>query len=147
MSTSRAELDAGAEIPVLREEDMLTATAHLMSVPIDQNFRLHLRVYDIKQRESSFHVRVYIQQEGVDASGAAPAPLLQVTLNATTAEEGPFRIRPAYAEYTGFGQLLDLDIPLERIRIEVEPETPGSLYWTFVAITNNETQRLTVVTP
>ena len=141
---SRDAHDAGAQLPIIRDEDMLTSTANLMSVPLQQNFRLHLRIYDTAWKESSFRVRVYAQNEGVDHS---PALLKDLTLPATTTDNGPFRIRPAYAEYTAFADLLDLDIPLSRLRIEVEPLTPGSIFWTFVAITNNDTQRLTIVTP
>lgn len=141
---SRDAFDAGAELPIVREEDLLTSTTNLMSVPLHQNFRLHLRVYEIAQKDAVFRVRVYAQEEGVDET---PVALKDFTLTATTNEEGSFRTRPAYAEYTAFADLLELDIPLSRLRIEVRPLTAGSVFWTFVAITNNETQRLTVVTP
>ncbi|HEU4521411.1 MAG TPA: IPT/TIG domain-containing protein [Thermoanaerobaculia bacterium] len=142
--TSRDMLDAGAEIPVIREEEMLTTLASLMSIPLNQNFRLQLRVYDVAQKESVFRVRIFAQEEGVIAGAV---PLREFDLTATATEEGSYRVRPAYAEYTDFAGLLDLDIPLSRIRIEVEPRTAGSLFWAFVSITNNETQRLTIVTP
>jgi hypothetical protein len=142
--TSREDIDAGTELPVVREDELSTTTLDLMSIPLRQNFRLHLRIYDVKQREASFRVRVFAQDEGTIPQ---PVPLLEFLLTATATEEGPFRIRPAFAEYTDFARLLDLDIPLDQLRIEVSPRTPGSLFWAFVSITNNETQRLTLVTP
>jgi hypothetical protein len=33
------------------------------------------------------------------------------------------------------------------VQIEVEPMTSGSTFWTFVSVTNNTTQQLTLVTP
>ena len=36
-------------------------------------------------------------------------------------------------------------VPL--LRIEVTPVTPGLRFWTFVSVTNNETQHVTLITP
>lgn len=134
---SRQDIDAGTEIPVVSADELLTTTAHLLSVPAGNlNFRQMLRVYDVAQRESRFRVRVYGQAAGTAADG----PLQTFELTARTPDEGPFRFEPAYAQY---GELVTSTL----LRIEVEPLTPGSLFWTFLAITNNETQRVTLVTP
>ena len=141
---SRQSTDAGTEIPVVSESDFLTTTAHLMSVPLNGRFRLTLRVYEIVHSEARFRVRVYGQQEGT----GAPLPITEFELTASTTDPGPFRVNPAYAQHSGIEQILQLpNVFPPQVRIEVEPLTAGSLFWTFVAATNNETQRVTLVTP
>lgn len=140
---SRAELDPGAEVPVLGEEEMLTTTANLMSIPLHDNARLMLRIYDTAQKESQFRVRIFAQAEGVVAN---PPLLKEITLTATSTDEGPFRLQPAYAQFSDFAGLQATDVT-SLVRIEVEPRTAGSVFWAFVSVTNNDTQRLTLVTP
>ena len=141
---SRSALDAGTEIPVVRQEDFLTSTAHLMSVPRNGAFRLMLRIYEMAQTEARFHVRIYEQLEGVNAQ----LPVRELTLVATTTETGTFRLAPAYAQAQELETLMQLPAPRPAyLRVEVVPQTPGSVFWTFIAATNNDTQRTTLVTP
>ena len=103
-----------------------------------------LRVYDVLNGQSLFRVRVYGMEEGE----GAPAPLMEFELTATTNDTRALREEPAYAQHQGIESLLLLPMPMPpQLRIEVEPLTPGSLFWTFVAVTNNVTQRVTLVTP
>jgi hypothetical protein len=141
---SRESADAGTEIPVVREEDFRTTATQLLSVPLSGRFRLTLRVYEIAHSEARFRVRVYEQREG-----AAPAlPIDEFELTATTADQGPFRVQPAYAQRDRIERILELpNVFPPQVRIEVTPLTQGSLFWTFVAATNNETQRVTLITP
>jgi hypothetical protein len=58
----------------------------------------------------------------------------------------------ALPEYPGYAQVTDLSTlaPLgdvERLRLEVEPVTPGLRLWAFVTVIHNETQHATVITP
>ena len=141
---SREANDAGTEIPVVEESELLTSTAHLMSIPLNGRFRLMLRIYDVANSEARFRVRIYHQIPGV----SSPAPISDLVLTATTTDPGPFRVQPAYVQYGGIESILNLPIPQpDHLRIEVEPLTQGSIYWTFVAVTNNDTQRVTLVTP
>lgn len=141
---SRAALDAGTEIPVVREEDFLTSTAYLTSVPLNGSFRLMLRVFEMAQTEARFHVRIYEQFEGLGAQ----LPLREIELVATTTETGQFRLAPAYGQYADIGTLLLNPVPRPALlRIEVEPLTRGSIFWPLITITNNDTQRTTLVTP
>jgi hypothetical protein len=141
---SRAAVDAGTEIPVVREEDFRTSTAYLTSVPLNGSFRLMLRIFEMAQTEARFQVRIYEQFEGMGVQ----LPLREVELVATTTESGQFRIAPAYAQYAGIGTLLDNPVPRPALlRIEVEPLTRGSVFWPLITITNNDTQRTTLVTP
>jgi hypothetical protein len=94
--------------------------------------------------ESEFQISVYEEREG-PGNGTL---LMTFVTRAVAAESGTFRVHPGYAEYTGLNDLLRLEIPLPpNVRIDVEPLTAGSRYWAFVSITNNDTQRVTTVTP
>jgi hypothetical protein len=60
---------------------------------------------------------------------------------------GDFPRWPAYAELPAISALLPALGQTARIRIEVEPLTPGLVFWTFVSVTNNSTQQVTTITP
>jgi hypothetical protein len=141
---SREASDAGTEIPVIHESELRTVTTQLMSVPLRGHLRLMLRIYDIANSESRFRIRIYGQTEGT----APSPPIDEFELTAVTSDPGPFRLQPAYAQRAGIESILQLpNVFPPQIRIEVEPLTPGSLFWTFVSATNNDTQRVTLITP
>ena len=107
-------------------------------------YRINLRIYDIGRSDSRFRVRIYEQTTGT----TTPALLREVELITASDETGEFRTKAAYATYDDFLSLLDRSlVNPESLRIEVEPLTAGTRYWAFVSITNNSTQRVTLVTP
>lgn len=138
---SRSTLNAGTDLPVIRPNELLHGTAQLFNVPLDaQNFRVLLRVYDLAYSKADFTVRLYA--EGVENE----APVHVAVLTATTEQTGAFRSEAAYAQL----DITDL-LKLRKAwpaaaRIEILPTTPGSRYWAFVSITNNQTQLVTLVT-
>lgn len=138
---SRSSLNAGTDVPVIREDELLTGTAQLFEVPMDDKaFRVLLRVYDLTHTSSTFLVRLYAQS-------ADPAPVAGTySVTVVTPQSGLFRTEAAYGQL----QLSDLAAngalpPV--VRVEIVPLTAGSRYWTFVSLTNNETQLVTLVTP
>ena len=139
---SRNTLNSGTDLPVIRESRFLTRTAQLLNVPLDnQNFRILLRVYDVTYSEALFSVRIYPSDpDRVQA-------VYGTTLTATTPRLPPFRPEAAYAELD-ITPLLNLRLAWpQNARIEVEPLNPGSRYWAFLSLTNNQTQLVTLVTP
>ncbi len=140
--TSRNDLSGGTEIPVIRESELLTRTSQLFNVPLDsQNFRILLRVYDVPYSEAMFGVRIY------PSGDVAANAIYGTTLTAKTPKEGSFRAEAAYAELD-ITQLLNLKLAWpQNARIEIQPMTPGSRYWAFVSLTNNQTQFVTLSTP
>jgi hypothetical protein len=139
---SRATLNAGTEMPVVREGDLLTGSASLLNVPFDSRFRVMLRIDDVALTESRFRVAVYTQE-----TGTGNTPLHTLDLIATTSETGDFRLTPAYAQFS-LDELAQLPKPLpSTLRLEITPLTAGSRFWSFVSVTNNETQLVTLVTP
>ncbi len=141
---SHADTDAGTEMPVIRENDLLTAASHLQAVPLDGRFRLMLRIYELGVDESQFRVRVYGEAEGVTTA----QPIADFTVRAVPYDGGTFRAHPSYSEYGALTGLLNSPVqPPPLLRVDVEPLTAGSRYWTFVSVTNNASQRVTIVTP
>jgi hypothetical protein len=135
-------VDAGTEVPLVRERNLLTNPTTLVNVPLLNN-RLLLRVYDISSANTRFHVTVFIQSE------TAPTdPFAETTLTAVAFDSGDFHVTPAYAEYViapNFGPvLLTKDAA---VRVAITPLSPGSRYWAFVSATNNTTNHVTLVTP
>lgn len=136
--------DAGTEIPVVREKNLLTSTVQLHAVPLNDRFRVMLRVYDIGRSDSRFRVRIYEQAGGTSTT----PPMRELDLITTLDEIGEFKTKAAYAAYSDFHTLLEP--PGGRppsLRVEVEPLTQGSRFWAFISITNNTTQHVTLVTP
>jgi hypothetical protein len=136
-------VDAGTEVPVVRERNLLTNPTTLVNVPL-QNNRLLLRVYDISSAVTRFHVSVSLQSET-----APTGPLADTTLTAVAFDSGDFHVTPSYAEYP-----IALTIPQliliakdAAVRVAITPLTPGSRYWAFVSATNNTTNHVTLVTP
>jgi hypothetical protein len=139
---SRDASTAGTEVPVVRDADLRTSTLHLINVPIDPRFRQTLRIYDAAPSPTSFTVRVYDFTEGKGGALLATA-----TVEASSPETGEFRDLPPYGQIADLGSLFVTNGSRGAVRVEVEPRTPGSLFWAFVSVTNNETQQVTLVTP
>lgn len=138
---SRNALSAGTEIPVVRERDFLTSRTNLLSVPVEPRFRLILRLYEMNLQTADFAVSVYDQATGT----------LLRTRNVTIASATPQPYRrfvPTYGEIADLAEIASQS-PLapSRLHISIEPLTPGSAFWGFVSVTNNETQEFTVITP
>jgi hypothetical protein len=139
---SRSALNAGTEIPLIRESELLDAPADLLNVSYDPSkFRLMLRIYDPFATSAQYRVTLYGMSEG-----AAPLEH-EVTLTTQSPQTGDFRTEAAVAQYD-FSPLANVDkVWPAAFRIHIEPLVPGSRYWAFVSITNNETQLITLVTP
>lgn len=140
---SQGTLNGGTDLPVIREGELLTYPAQLFNVPMDPNFRVLLRVYDVAQTSSSFHVSIHRQEVGEPT-----LPLHSFDLRVTTPQTGPFRTEAAYGQFD-VTSLLALDHVQwpEAVRIEIAPLTPGSRFWAFASVTNNTTNLVTLVTP
>jgi hypothetical protein len=126
---SRQSEALGAEIPVVRENEFYEGPFGVVNVPVDSRFRVAFRVYSI---DGPGMMRLVFRS--MDGSlpifepppVAVPERLLIGDLIAT------------YPELAGRGPL----------RIEVVPVTPAhGRFWGFAAVTNNQTQHVTVLSP
>jgi hypothetical protein len=140
---SRAALNGGTELPVVRNSELLSGRAQLLNVPYDPaHFRLMLRIYDLTYTEAKFAVTLYAQET---SEGSTREHVVELTAT-TDGETGDFRTQAAYVQYD-FADLEKLPFFPDAFRIEVTPLTPGSRYYPLVSVTNNETQLITLVTP
>jgi hypothetical protein len=138
---SRFAIDGGAEMPVVRESELLTEPAQLFNIPLGSPFRVTLRIYDVEYSSSDFRVTIYPQSET-----DAPA-VHQIQLTASSQHFGPFRAKASYAQFDITSLLVLEKTWPATARIQIEPLTAGNRFWAFASITNNESQIVTLVTP
>ena len=139
---SREGLNAGTDLPIVRNSELRTRGFQLLNVPADARFRQHLRVYDLANTQSRFRVSIYENTTGTSTA----QPIHQTELAASTNDSGEFRVAPAYAEIASIQDLLGTS-NAQSLRVEIEPLTAGSRFWAFISVTNNDTQFVTLVTP
>jgi len=139
---SRSTLNWGTEIPVIREEGFRTDTIELLGVPMDPSFRSSLRIYEMSPLASSIFRLTFFEQH----TGVSGEPVSTMQLNADAKETGEFRLEPGYAQILDLAALQTRS-DVSQLRIQIDPLTPGSRYWAFVAVTNNSTQQVTTLTP
>jgi hypothetical protein len=132
----------GTELPVIRPDELLHGrNAQLFNIPLTkQNFRVMLRIYDVTYSTSRFGVYFYPNEGGALA-------VYNAGLTASSPQTGSFRSEAAYVEFDVSALLQLHRVWPDALRIRIEPLTPGSRYWAFASITNNETQLVTLVTP
>jgi IPT/TIG domain len=137
---SRGLANAGIDLPVIREREALYTAAQLFSVPMGHTYRALLRLYEIGGVSSRFRITIYPQSE-------LEVPSIHSEELTAMVQDGPFPAKAGYAQFDITGLLrLDQAWP-ETVRIEITPLTAGSRYWSFVSLTNNDTQFVTLVTP
>lgn len=128
---SRQSQTWGTAIPVVRPDDF-RGIVRLHAIPTDARFRDTLRIYGYLRAEQ---VKVRI----LDESKATVIASTEIDLAATQDS----------TSYPPFGQIASLRDAFPQIAsyetVGVEVEAP--LVWAFVAVTNNETQHVTVIAP
>jgi hypothetical protein len=142
--TSRMGESLGTEIPVVRERDFRTNDDKIVlpDVPLDDRYRVALRIYDADSRDGG-QLRLRV------VSGTAGLVDTTVTLqHQTDPSMGNFQPRPAFLF---IGDLVAAYPALRnvegRVQIELTSRTPGLRFWAMASITNNETQQVTTATP
>lgn len=143
---SRATLTWGTEVPVIHESRALGGTVGLLDIPRNSTSRLRLRFYDFNPSPAhTLHISGYeIDPTVFLPERALPDPLL-FDFVVTFQLPGPDANKPGYWEL----DLSSIPMPdgIERFRLVIEPSHAEMRYWTFVSITNNETQHITLITP
>jgi hypothetical protein len=147
---ARSGLTMGTEVPIVRERDVKQHTTWLTNIPTDSRFRAHLRILGVASPTGEGFVRVRIYPLH------GPEPLLDrvlTFLGPPLRTSGPIprpddtnAEQPGYAELGPLRTLLGDAVP-DRIRIRVDSLTTDFAYWPYVAVTNNDTQHVTLFTP
>lgn len=146
----------GVDLPVVHERDLSASTLSLSEVPLDPRARLMLRVYDPFQTPNA-QVRVrfwsiwQVTNTGVSAFTSQPPQLLGerlVTLKVRPQTDNEASVEPGYAQLA-FDRASLANLPASSngtVAVDVEPATAGLRFWAFITVTDNETQRVTVIT-
>lgn len=140
---SRQALTWGTELPVVRERDFTTTRMTLLSVPLHSRFRQTVRIYDFDANVGS---RVIVRVKAADSDLTLAEKEVVLAGGGIRNDEGR-PLTPAYAQLGDLkAEFAGLDDHTS-VRLEFEPLTPGLRIWSFVSITNNETQHVTTITP
>jgi hypothetical protein len=136
---------SGVTIPVVREGGLLSSVAYLLAVPCDVRFRRMLRIYSpLVQAASTFRVTVTDDLNNsmiYSARTQLGTPPKTLTVAGMTVP-----LRPAERD-------IDLEQAVPRlsdystVTVTVQPDVPTEQFWTFVSVTNNATQQVTLVLP
>lgn len=149
---SRQALTWGTEIPVVRESAAFTGPADLLNVPVDERFRVLVRVYDF---DPAANHRVKISGYWIDPRFYSPQNpfegfrlIFETERDLAYVEPSPGSAPESLPGYVQI-DLSEVEIPgfVESLRIRVEPLTEGLRFWPFASVTNNETQHVTTVKP
>jgi hypothetical protein len=141
----------GTELPVPRESTFHDSAFSLIDVPVDAGFRQTLRIYEIDGTPRTANVRVRtfrLDPSRSEPTGGADELLGEAELPLRFADVlgGVPPDHPGYAEVADLSALAPLG-DAERLRLEIEPATPGLKLWAFVTVIHNETQHATVISP
>lgn len=149
---SRQSENWGTEIPVVRERNARLKVVELLDVPVEQEFRHNLRIYDFDaQAQAEVRVRLYAytpQEWDPDPPGPVPTDRLVYENTARFKHEITLdpRLQVGYIELNFLSTLATFR-PGERMRVEITPVTPALRFWGFLTITNNNTQQISTITP
>ncbi|HEU5250628.1 MAG TPA: hypothetical protein VFW15_11635 [Thermoanaerobaculia bacterium] len=146
---SRQSQTWGTELPVVREGMFRPDKVSLIDVPLTFGFRHVLRIYelDATERQALVRVRMYrIAPDNQEPNGALDLLLGESTIALQFPSPRIPDAHPGYAAVSDPSTIAPLG-NATRVRLEIEPVTPGLRLWAFVTVVNNETQHATVITP
>jgi len=145
---SRQRESAGTEVPVIREDRLLSLPRVLLNVPVAPRYRNTLRVYALPEVPNpEVEVRYFRQPEDTSRLEGANELLRRDRVPlATYPEVQNYKLHPSGATIGNFETFAEL-LAEDEIWIEIVPLTPGLRIWAMVSVTNNETQQITLITP
>ena len=146
---SRQATTWGTELPLPREGAFRSSRFSLVDVPVTEGFRQTLRIYELDGTPRSALVRIRLFRIDPDrhsVSGDPDTLLGEAVRTLSFTPPDDLIDHPGYAEVTDLSAIAPLG-DAERLRIEIEPDTPGLRLWAFVTVIHNETQHATVISP
>lgn len=133
---SKGDQNLGTEVPVLREDDLYDRAFSISNIPVDQRYRIALRLYDTA---GPSRVRMRIHKVNTVTPFVDEVVTLQPNPDGGAATHMIGNLTGVFPQIAGRGPLRIDIIP------EIEP-TSRSL-WGLVSITNNGTNQVTIVSP
>jgi len=143
---SQAAVDYGTEIPVVTAAAFRESELQFLDVPADPRFRITLRVYALPGVAPLVRVRAYEEPQQPFGAPQPPSALIG---------DREFALNPAAAGALIHGPSLVVNDALgiqstntdKRYRLTVQSATHGVPIWALVTVTNNQTQRVSAITP
>lgn len=130
----------GTEIPVIGLDDFRSTAFFLLPVPIQERFRLTLRIYrDLAGPAVSNGVTLR-------AFDIASGELL-LTRDLEVPRRSEMMFTPGYLEINDLAAALPELQGSSAARFEIVPSHSAQRVWAFVSVTNNDTQHVTTITP
>lgn len=129
---SRTASSMGVEIPIIPEAGFSTLPLTLLNIPGNPRFRQTLRIYTMAMRPSPFRVRLFDEHRN---------PIGEQTVTLTVGDELLYKPSGSQIDLRPFVPQLD-----QRYYAVIEPLEPVA-FWTFISVTNNDTQEVTIITP
>ena len=127
--------EIGTQIPIVRRSDFRTGRVELMNVPVNDGFRGLLRIYDeMRFLRAAVTVRAFAMQSGT--------LLAERKLEQSLPTDNPLRWTFIVGDLLSDAQVR----AHASIRIEIEEADPDASLWALLTLTDNATQRITVVT-
>jgi hypothetical protein len=135
--TSRQAQTWGTTIPVVRATDF-QRSVRLNAVPTDSRFRVSLRAYGYDVSNDPLSIRIF------DASDSKLLVDGRLDLRATATNT----LFPSYLRIDALADAYPQIRGHDRVRVEVASAViPAKPIWSFVTVTNNDTQQVTTITP
>lgn len=128
------------EVPIVRASDFTSGKMEFIGVRLDPEFRQGVRVYGLTQEPGLLIMRVYSLETGEQIHECLHEIL---PLSSEVTAEG-LPLRPTYGMECDMSEHVERDG--RKVRVELEPITPGLKYWAFLTVTNNTTQHFYTVT-
>ncbi|MGK2857047.1 MAG: hypothetical protein ACSLFQ_07565 [Thermoanaerobaculia bacterium] len=138
----RPAMRSYTEIPVVRESEFRDVRMQFVGVRMDPGFRQTIRIYGLDPyARAEVMMRVFSLETGEELHSCVHELW---PLSFETGDGG-------LAKHPSFGMECDMSEHVlahgQKVRIELEPVTPGQRYWAFISVTNNETQHFYTVLP
>lgn len=135
---SRRAQPNGIEIPVVWEEEFLTAATRLLAIPSRPDGRVALRVYAPTAENQASTVRV----EAIALSG----DLLGTSTLVLTRTNDPEPFEPGFAFIPDVVALFPAIAGVERFDLRITP-LQGQVFYAFASETDRDTQHVLLITP
>ena len=137
----RREERAFTEVPVIRTSDFRTGKIQFLGVRMDPEFRQSIRMYGLDGSQYGvLMMRVYSLETG---ELLHECEHLLVPIGGKDADGRD--MRPSFSMECDMSEHVESNG--QKVRIELEPVTPGLKYWSIISITNNRTQHFYTVLP
>ena len=139
----------GVDIPVVREGAFFSATQTFLGVPAGEGVRVSLRLYDPWYHFRESRPGPALERVTVEIRDQRERPIGTTTLaplRPVASVSGEFFHKPGFNAIYDLGAVAPAIMASEFVFIRVTPVPAGAQYYAMVAVTDNETQTVSIVT-